>query len=147
MTTRRFARRHDRVATGITVVVGTALVLVPALAVVSELAVPTAGPPARAALPAGWLWTHVTLAAALLVVGVGVLARQVWALFAAIGVAISGLLNSFLAVPAHPAWSLLLIAVKVPEIWALSRELNTMTIRVTSQAPPAASPEPWRAGR
>jgi len=134
---RRFARRHDRLATSITVILGTILIVVPALAVVTELAVPGIGPVERPNASIGWVWTHVVVAAVLLVIGVGLLAQRVWAYFAAIGLAVSALLSSFLNIPDHAVLSLVVIAIKVPEIWALSRELNTATARVTTTTTPA----------
>jgi hypothetical protein len=134
---RRFARRHDRLATSITVILGTLLIVVPALAVVMELAVPAIGPARSSTTSVGWIWTHLVVAAVLLVVGVGLLAQRLWAYFAAIGLAISALLSSFLTIPDHALLSLVVIAIKVPEIWALSRELNTATVRVTTESPPA----------
>ena len=131
---RRFARRHDRLATSITVVLGTILIVVPALAVVTELVVPRHGPIQPPHPSVGWVWTHLVLAAVLLVVGVGLLAQRLWAYFAAIGLAVSALLTSFLSIPDHTLLSLVVIAINVPEIWALSRELNTATARVTIRA-------------
>lgn len=134
---RRFGRRHDRLATSITVVLGTILIVVPVLAVLTELVVPGPGPIEPPAASVGWVWTHLVLAAALLAVGVGLLAQRIWAYFAAMGLAVSALLTSFLNIPDHAVLSLLVITIKVPEIWALSRELNTATARVTITAAPA----------
>ncbi|HEY0806676.1 MAG TPA: hypothetical protein VGD84_16500 [Pseudonocardiaceae bacterium] len=137
---RGFARRHDRIATGITVVLGATLIVVPALVVVTELAVPMNGPAAPANVTSGWVWTHLILAAVLLVIGVGLLARRLWAYFAAVGLAISALLSSFLTIPDHAVTSFAVMAIKVLEIWALSRELNTATIRMTPVPAPNGVP-------
>ncbi|HEX5402654.1 MAG TPA: hypothetical protein VFX16_10170 [Pseudonocardiaceae bacterium] len=133
-----FARRHDRLATSITVILGTLLIVLPALAVITELAVPGTDPPQLAPASVGWVWTHLVLAAVLLVVGVGLLSRLLWAYFAALGLAISALLTGFLTIPDHVALSMALMSIKIAEIWALARELNVATVQVAPE--PAEAP-------
>ena len=71
----------------------------------------------------GWGWTHMIVGAAAFVVGVAILAGQTWAMIA--GMVLAGLsaVMNFVFMPYYPSWSMVIIAVDVVVIWALSTRL------------------------
>jgi len=68
----------------------------------------------------GWGWIHLILGIVLAVTGFFILTGQVWA--RAIGIAVAALsaLSNFLFIPYYPIWALVLIALDVAVIWALT---------------------------
>ena len=72
----------------------------------------------------GWGWIHMLLGAVAVAVGIAVLYGQTWALATGILVAILSALANFAFVPYYPVWTILVIAVDVAAIWALTSLLR-----------------------
>jgi hypothetical protein len=68
-----------------------------------------------------WGWIHLILGILLLVAGFGLFARTTWAGVTAIFLAVLSAVDNFFFIPYYPFWSLLLIALDVWVIWALTR--------------------------
>jgi hypothetical protein len=68
-----------------------------------------------------WGWIHLILGILLVVTGFGLLARQAWAGVVAIVLAMLSAIANFFFIPYYPFWSLLVIALDVWVIWALTR--------------------------
>jgi hypothetical protein len=73
-----------------------------------------------------WGWIHLVLGAVVIGAGLGVLSGQTWGRVVGIVLAIISALQAFAFIPYHPIWSLVVIALAVMVIWAL-----TMRISVT----------------
>lgn len=72
----------------------------------------------------GWGWIHMLLGAAAVAVGIAVLYGQTWALATGILIAILSAVANFAFVPYYPLWSILVIAIDVLAIWALTSLLR-----------------------
>jgi hypothetical protein len=68
-----------------------------------------------------WGWIHIILGLAVAAAGVGLLTRASWARVVALIVTVLSALNNFFFIPYAPFWSLLVIALDVWIIWALTR--------------------------
>ena len=68
-----------------------------------------------------WGWIHLILGILLLCTGAGLLARQTWAGLAAIFLAMLSAVANFFFIPYYPFWSIVVIALDVWVIWALTR--------------------------
>jgi hypothetical protein len=68
-----------------------------------------------------WGWIHLVIGVGVLVVGVGLLGARAWAGVAAIFLAMISALSNFFFIPYYPWWALLVIALDVWVIWALTR--------------------------
>ncbi|NLT06562.1 MAG: hypothetical protein GXY03_09635 [Solirubrobacterales bacterium] len=68
-----------------------------------------------------WGWVHVAIGAALLTMGIGLFARKEWAIVGSITLAMFSALANFFFIPFYPFWAIVLIALDVWIIWALSR--------------------------
>ena len=68
-----------------------------------------------------WGWVHLLLGILLLVAGWGLYARNVWAGSLAIVLAALSAVANFFFIPYYPFWSILVIALDVWVIWALTR--------------------------
>jgi hypothetical protein len=68
----------------------------------------------------GWGWIHMAIGVAAVVIGICVLYGQTWARAAGILVAVLSAVANFAFLPHYPFWSLLVIAIDVLVIWALS---------------------------
>lgn len=68
----------------------------------------------------GWGWTHLVLGILVAAVGVAVLQGYPWGRMAGIALAALSLVANFLFLPYYPIWSLLIIALDIAIIWALS---------------------------
>ena len=68
----------------------------------------------------GWGWIHLVLGIVLAVIGYFILTGQPWARAVGIAVAALSALANFLFIPYYPIWALVLIALDVAVIWALS---------------------------
>jgi hypothetical protein len=68
----------------------------------------------------GWGWIHMAIGGAAVVVGLCVLYGQTWARATGILVAVLSAVANFAFLPYYPWWSLLVIAIDVLVIWALS---------------------------
>jgi hypothetical protein len=69
----------------------------------------------------GWGWIHLILGAAMLATGLGLFSRKTWAGVTAIVLAMLSALSNFFFIPYYPIWALVLIALAVWVIWALTR--------------------------
>ena len=68
-----------------------------------------------------WGWIHLILGALIFVVGIGVFTRKVWAVITAAVLAMFSAVVNFFFIPFYPFWSIVLIALDVWVIWALTR--------------------------
>jgi hypothetical protein len=68
-----------------------------------------------------WGWIHLIIGIAALAVGAGLFARQKWAGVTAIVIAFLSALGNFFFVPYYPIWALVVIALDLWLIWALTR--------------------------
>jgi hypothetical protein len=68
-----------------------------------------------------WGWIHIVLGLAVAAAGVGLLTRASWARVVALIVTMLSAINNFFFIPYAPFWSLLVIALDVWIIWALTR--------------------------
>lgn len=67
-----------------------------------------------------WGWAHLLLGVLAVLVGVSMLYGQGWALIAGIVIAILSALANFLFIPYYPLWAIVVIALDLVIIWALS---------------------------
>jgi hypothetical protein len=68
-----------------------------------------------------WGWVHLILGALLLLVGFSLLARRLWAGMVALFIAVLSAVANFFFIPYYPFWAIVLIALDVWIIWALTR--------------------------
>ena len=68
-----------------------------------------------------WGWLHLLLGILLVVTGFGLFSRQAWAGVTAIFLAMLTAVENFFFIPFYPFWSILVIALSVWVIWALTR--------------------------
>jgi hypothetical protein len=68
----------------------------------------------------GWAWVHIGLAVLLVLTGLAVLAGQRWARYVGICLAALGMIANFLTMGALPFWSLVMIAIDILVIYALT---------------------------
>ncbi len=68
-----------------------------------------------------WGWLHLVLGCVAVLVGIGLIRRATWAGVAAILIAMLSALANFLFIPYQPIWSLVMIAIDMWIIWALTR--------------------------
>ena len=67
-----------------------------------------------------WGWIHLLIGILLVIVAYGLFARAAWAGVAAIMLAALSAVANFFFIPYYPFWSILVIALDVWVIWALS---------------------------
>ena len=68
-----------------------------------------------------WGWIHLLIGIGLIATGWALFSRQVWAGVVAITVAVVSAIANFFFIPYYPFWSILVIALDVWVIWALTR--------------------------
>jgi hypothetical protein len=68
-----------------------------------------------------WGWIHLLIGIALLATAWGLFSRSVWAGVTAIMLATLSAIANFFFIPYYPFWSILVIALDVWVIWALTR--------------------------
>jgi hypothetical protein len=68
-----------------------------------------------------WGWLHLLLGLLLLGTTFGLFTLRSWAIYTAIGLAILSAIANFFFIPYYPLWSILVIALDVWVIWALTR--------------------------
>ena len=68
-----------------------------------------------------WGWIHLLLGILLVLTGFGLFSRQAWAGVTAIVLAMLTAIENFFFIPYYPFWSILVIALAVWVIWALTR--------------------------
>lgn len=68
-----------------------------------------------------WGWVHLLLGLLLVFTGLALFARRAWAGVAALVLAMLSAVENFFFIPYYPFWSIVLIALDVWVIWALTR--------------------------
>ncbi len=68
-----------------------------------------------------WGWIHLLLGLALLCTGIGLFGRKAWAGVTALFLALVSAVANFFFIPYFPIWSVVVIALDVWVIWALTR--------------------------
>jgi hypothetical protein len=68
-----------------------------------------------------WGWIHLVIGILLVITGIGLMARQTWAGVVAIFLAMLSAVANFFFIPYYPFWSIVVIALDVWVIWALTR--------------------------
>ncbi|MFE5288439.1 hypothetical protein ACFRAQ_26030 [Nocardia sp. NPDC056611] len=68
----------------------------------------------------GWGWIHIGVGIIQIIVSIGLLKGSTWGRTAALVLAALSIVENFLWIPYYPAWSLLIIALDVVVIWAIS---------------------------
>jgi hypothetical protein len=69
---------------------------------------------------AGWGWIHLLIGVAIVAAGVGIFSGNVLARTVGVLVAAGGVIANFLWIPYYPVWAIVLIAINVTVIWALT---------------------------
>ena len=67
-----------------------------------------------------WGWIHLLLGIVLVLAGLGAIAGQLWARVVGITLAVLSAIANFFFIPYYPLWSIVIIALDVFVIWALS---------------------------
>ncbi|MFX1756406.1 DUF7144 family membrane protein [Rhodococcus sp. As11] len=67
-----------------------------------------------------WGWIHIVLGVVMLVAGLALMSGAMWARVTAIVIAALSILANFMWLPYYPWWSILIIALDVVVIWAVS---------------------------
>lgn len=67
-----------------------------------------------------WGWIHLALGVLASICALGLLLRTTWGRYTALGIASLIILANFLALPYYPAWSMVIIALSVVVIWAVT---------------------------
>lgn len=70
-----------------------------------------------------WGWIHLIGGIVVALAGIGVFSGSTWSRLTGIAVAVVSIIVNFFFLPYYPWWSLLMIALGVWVIWALSRPL------------------------
>jgi hypothetical protein len=68
-----------------------------------------------------WGWIHLALGVLLVATGLGLFARRTWAGVTAIFLAMLSAMANFFFIPYYPFWSIVVIALDIWVIWALTR--------------------------
>jgi uncharacterized membrane protein len=68
-----------------------------------------------------WGWLHLLLGAMLVATGLGLFARRTWAAATAIFLVMLSAIANFFFIPYYPLWAIVVIALDVWVIWALTR--------------------------
>jgi len=76
-----------------------------------------------------WGWVHLLLGALIVLAGIGIIARQTWAVVVGIILCALSALANFTFIPYYPIWSLVIIAIDVLVIWALFRYRSELPAR------------------
>ena len=82
-----------------------------------------------------WGWIHLLVGLGLLAIGIFLLRGATWARMAGIVVAVISAIVNFAWLPYSPWWALMVIAIDVLIIWALTSYLRQPDLRSTQQAP------------
>nr|WP_253791787.1 hypothetical protein [Nocardia amikacinitolerans] len=67
-----------------------------------------------------WGWIHIVLGAILVICAIGLMTGSTWGRVAAIVIAALAIIANFLSLPYYPYWSILIIALSIVVIWAVS---------------------------
>ncbi|MFD5463107.1 hypothetical protein ACFWIQ_09820 [Kitasatospora sp. NPDC127059] len=77
----------------------------------------------------GWGWLHLILGIVILVAGFALLGGAMWARILGVIVAGLNMIANFLWLPYYPFWAIVLIAVDVAVIWALTAGTHREEVR------------------
>ena len=67
-----------------------------------------------------WGWIHIGIGAAVFLAGLALFARQTWARWVGVFLALVSAVMNFLFIPHYPLWAILVIALDIVIIWALT---------------------------
>ena len=67
-----------------------------------------------------WGWIHLLLGILVFASGLGLFTAQIWARVVGVGVAILSALASFAYIPYYPFWAMVILALAIAVIWALT---------------------------
>ncbi|MEV0340802.1 hypothetical protein AB0H49_17420 [Nocardia sp. NPDC050713] len=67
-----------------------------------------------------WGWIHIVIGAILVVCAIGLMTGSTWGRIAAIVIAAIAIIANFASLPYYPYWSILIIALSIVVIWAVS---------------------------
>jgi hypothetical protein len=73
-----------------------------------------------------WGWIHLIIGAVVVLAGIGVLSGNILARIVGVAVAVISLVAAFLALPLYPVWSIIVIAIDLLVIWALTAHGSEM---------------------
>jgi hypothetical protein len=73
-----------------------------------------------------WGWIHLIIGVVVVLAGFGVLSGNILARIIGVAVAVISLIASFLALPLYPVWSIIVIAIDLLVIWALTAHGSEM---------------------
>lgn len=68
----------------------------------------------------GWGWIHIIVGALVFLAGCALFARQNWARVVGVALAVISAVMNFLFIPRYPLWAIVVIALDVVIIWALT---------------------------
>lgn len=68
-----------------------------------------------------WGWIHLILGALVFIGGISLFARRMWAWALALTLAVLSAISNFFFIPYYPFWAIVMIALAVWVIWALTR--------------------------
>ena len=74
-----------------------------------------------------WGWIHLLLGVLLFAAGLGLLFGQVWARVIGVGVALLSAIAAFGFIPYYPFWSIVIIALAIGVVWALTARGGDIT--------------------
>jgi len=69
----------------------------------------------------GWGWIHLIIGIVVFLGGLALFQRKVWAGWLAVGLAILSAIANFFFLPYYPFWAIVIIALDVFVIWAITR--------------------------
>jgi hypothetical protein len=75
-----------------------------------------------------WGWIHLLLGILIFAAGLGLFAGQVWARVVGVGLALLSAIATFGFIPYYPFWSVLIIALAIGVIWALTAHGRDITM-------------------
>jgi hypothetical protein len=73
-----------------------------------------------------WGWIHLIFGIVLFIAGFGVMSGQTWARAAGVILAVLSAIEAFLFIPYQPFWSIIIIALCVMVIWALTTQASAV---------------------
>lgn len=66
-------------------------------------------------------WVHIVIGLVMAAIGIGVATGQAWARWSGIVIVCISMLSNFLFIPYYPVWSIMIIALEIIVIWALTK--------------------------
>lgn len=75
-----------------------------------------------------WGWAHLILGVIVFAAGIGLFSGAIWARAVAVIFALSSAVANFLFLPYYPAWAVLIIALDVAVIWAVTAHGRDITM-------------------